>query len=349
MKGTIRVPHWASNLLLNILSGFIGAFFLWFGSKTFLRYRTKRIEKRYTLSGEYLSWYEDPQPDGTIPIKKSVATLNREGVSIRGKTTNLEDGRTWQLDLRIYANRYLVGTYANEHPSDPGLGAVFLETTEPGSLDGSWVGFDPITKTVQSGAYHFSRSIQVKVSPLTANTADLALAILSHGLGEQYITEDDLSRFIHNPTAMAMAAIDPSTKGIVGVVLAEIVHLDNFDNTSRIRNALRQPKLTTVGVLKSISVLPAWQHKGVATRLAKKATEWLDAHKVPLSISLAWVKQDGSCPASNVLKTAGFEPVTSLNNFWTDDSTLRGYNCPVCGTPCRCSAKLYRRVSAPMR
>lgn len=334
---------------MNILSGLIGALLLWTGGRFVARRRTAALERRYTLAGEYLSWYEDPQPDGSAPVRKAIALLARDGNAISGTTTNLDDKRTWQLRLSLHANRYLVGTYSSEQPTDPGLGAVFLEITAPGCMEGRWVGFDPATRAIQSGAYRFSRTVPVRITGLPKEDAGLALALLSRGLGEQYITEPDLSRYLSTPDARAFAATDPETGRLVGVALAEIIPLEALGNgTARIRAALNQPHLSSVGLLRSVTVLDGWRNRGIATRLAKHTTTWLDGRKPPLEISLAWVKPNGSCPAAGILESAGFEAATTLDSFWTEDSTSRGYDCPVCGNPCRCAAKLYHRLPSPV-
>jgi ribosomal protein S18 acetylase RimI-like enzyme len=104
--------------------------------------------------------------------------------------------------------------------------------------------------------------------------------------------------------------------------------------------ALRADSSGTLGVLQTIGVDPVLQRQGIATRLVTAALDELSALGADTCLSIAW-KNGQAIPIGGVLERNGFSLCGQIDNFWEAESRRLGYVCPVCGTPCRCSAMLY--------
>lgn len=94
--------------------------------------------------------------------------------------------------------------------------------------------------------------------------------------------------------------------------------------------------------LQTVVVHPAFRGQGIARLLGLEA---LSRFSTCVSwTSPAW-EHNGKVPADKLLRALGFEPVFRAEDYWYADSVRRGYDCPVCGNPCHCSAVIYGRPS----
>ncbi|MCL6562575.1 MAG: GNAT family N-acetyltransferase [Firmicutes bacterium] len=335
-----------SSIFWNVVAGAVWAAMFWGVTRLWVRWRTARLEREYGLGGRYLTWYDDPQPDGSITRRVATAALQRHGHRLLGQTQELDTERIWELDLHRIGDRHILGTYRSTSPHDPSLGVVFLTVEGPGLFRGLWAGYDPITREVQSGRYRWRKEKPVQIGSLTSPQLSVAATLLAEAFGERYLSEDALRAYENAHHRAAWGAWDPSSRRLVGVALAEQADWPPDDPQGRL---VRQhlPGLTTgtVGLLKAIAVEPAWQECGIGSRLARTALSWLDQHPWSHQVALAWRKPEG-CPAGPLLERLGFRAIAVLPEFWRDDSLRRGYICPVCGSPCRCAAVLYHRRPA---
>ena len=96
--------------------------------------------------------------------------------------------------------------------------------------------------------------------------------------------------------------------------------------------------------LRTIVVDVDHQGRGVGSGLcravmkahAKAAMRWW---------SPAWV-HEGAVPADKLLRGLGLAPSFDVENYWFEDSLARGYDCPACGHPCRCTARIYESLAS---
>ena len=95
-------------------------------------------------------------------------------------------------------------------------------------------------------------------------------------------------------------------------------------------------------VLKTIVVAPAHRGRGIAKQMALAA---LSGSPGNAWLSPAWISHGGEIPANRLLRSLRFIPEETIHDYWYTDSLSRGYQCPNCGNPCRCSAMMYRLIS----
>lgn len=109
-----------------------------------------------------------------------------------------------------------------------------------------------------------------------------------------------------------------------------------------IHDMFRQDK---VGVLKTVGVKPGYELEGIGTALFTAIVEQLKSIGVYQFYLEAWY--DGySVRVEKIVHQLGFKQLKVVPEFWYDDSLRRGYQCAICGHPCRCTAVLYYRVDA---
>jgi len=98
---------------------------------------------------------------------------------------------------------------------------------------------------------------------------------------------------------------------------------------------------TMIGIIKTIVVDKKAQKKGMGAALVAESVKQLTSMQVGGVMSIAWV-HDGKIPADRVLSSAGLRQITTVNDFWRQDSETHGYVCLRCGDPpCECAAVLY--------
>lgn len=179
-----------------------------------------------------------------------------------------------------------------------------------------------------------------------------ATGLLRDALGEEYITQNYLSLIVESdydalPGAtdkLGLVAVDISRSHVFGVVLCEIVSRERVEQSLhgfadslppadlfRLRNS--KP-----GFLGSVVVDARYRRCGVATSLIREALRRLRASGVENLYGFAWKRPDGSCPSRGLLESLGLEAAAEIPNFWKSESEVKGYDCPVCGNPCVCSA-----------
>lgn len=326
-----------ASLIANIITGLIGAFIVWLLKYLYDSINANRLNRSYSLSGKYISTYEDIDSEGNSVICKASATFKQKGLQVRGTTTNIEEGRTWNLNLDIMHRKYLVGTYSSHNPLDPGLGMVFLEIKPNNILEGLWAGYDSVNRSTQKGRYTFKKQLTTTIKSLGNYTAP-ALAIFGTSLGEKYIDAPLIVEYINCDKKAGFVAIYNST--VIGVVICEILDsLDVLINAKEVETLLPKTNYFTHGIIRSVAVLPLFRSQGVATELTERAIQWLKEAGATQIIALAWIEE--KCNAGGLLEFFGFHATGVIENYWHQDSINKGYSCPRCGNPCCCSAAVY--------
>lgn len=322
------------------LTALMGAAFAWGLRRIVLSCRNSALNRKYGLTGEYLSRYEDAEPGKEKVWRKAKTFLRQKGDSVAGSTTDLSGSRTWKLDLRVVGQKYLLGSYENEDPTDPGTGVVFLDILPNGQLEGLWAGYDSVNKSVQMGRYLFTRSFPVTVKPLTPEHLPYALALFGTCLGERYITRDQLQAYAKDNDKKGFVAVD-NREGVLGAVICEIWN-SGPETGEKIAALVPDLAFHKCGFLKSLVVKEAQRGRGIGLKLASAALDWMRLNGSTTEIAVAWV-ENGRCNARGVLEALGFRERARAERFWYQDSKEKGYLCPSCGNPCECAALVFRR------
>jgi len=95
------------------------------------------------------------------------------------------------------------------------------------------------------------------------------------------------------------------------------------------------------GIITDVAVRPKFQSKGVGTQLIAEAVEMCNEKKKYAVRCPAWATSQRGVHLAKSLEANGFAP---LNSQPRDDGNGRlSFQCPVCGSPCKCSVVIYHR------
>ena len=97
-----------------------------------------------------------------------------------------------------------------------------------------------------------------------------------------------------------------------------------------------------VGVLKTIAVKDGFQKQGLGNALVKDTINCLLQYNAIAIFTSLWDNPDTDSNISLLIKN-GFRWQKTIPNYWTSDSIKKGYHCPACGHPCKCSASIYQK------
>ena len=322
-----------SSVLENLLVAVIGGSFMLLYSKSLKKYKQVKLEKKYPISGEYISTFEDIVDDKIITSKAPVQ-LSQKGKEIKG-TTEM-DSRIWILEGEISDSGYIYGIYFAESIHDKGVGNFFLEFTNDGDLEGLWSGYDSINKKIVSGRYFFKKRPTIVINKVLEKNLPTILHIADKQLGKDYINAND---FMQDDFLKFQASIDNK---IVGFITSkEITIEDVYQRVPSLKDKnLNQfnvvSKLSYIG---SIAIDPVYEGLGVATALFQHILKELNK-KDNVILMTGWKSKNGT-NISGIAKQHGFDEILEIKDFWKEDSIDNHYDCPVCGNPCLCSAILY--------
>ena len=156
-----------------ILEGFL-ANFLWvviggglaIGAKALSnKIRKLIVEAKQSITGEFISFYEDDDSAGKTKWKKAPIRLIQSGYNVKGSTEF--DKKNWELKGEISEGTHFHGRYWSSNAHDPGTGNFFLKIEECENrkiniLRGIWSGYDSDNHKITSGQYTLKR----KFSPV---------------------------------------------------------------------------------------------------------------------------------------------------------------------------------------
>lgn len=200
----------------------------------------------------------------------------------------------------------------------------------------------------------FSDYSQVKIVRFDPSYVEDALAVFDKGLGQGYVsheelmkyTDDGVSRLLLPRTHIAYAAVlfDGT---VVGVATADHVraaaNLWSFIPVAareRFKRLVQEVEYTDVALLHSVAVSPEHQGKGVASALVREIVSTLQRQGVETVVSVGWTDEEG-CHIQGALERGGFLPCGDILGYWTEDSIEKKYQCPSCGFPCNCTARIF--------
>ncbi len=96
-------------------------------------------------------------------------------------------------------------------------------------------------------------------------------------------------------------------------------------------------------ILKTIAIKNRYKNTGLGKTMIDDMIRELELIHTQIIISTVWYNQLN--PAIRIImNNSDFKLHKEIPNYWTNDSIEKGYQCPVCGHPCICSAIIYYRL-----
>lgn len=171
-----------------------------------------------------------------------------------------------------------------------------------------------------------------------------AAKIYEQGLGQKYISEEDLIIFAGGKEKYILigALIDDE---LAGVMLAYPMSQDESEEYDRELLEKNVPKILSsrkVGIIKSVAVEKNYRRRGLGTQLIIRSMQKLEEMGCDLFFAVSW--DSGLKDSSpSIFKALGFTKALEISEYWKEDSrdlvtNEPKYMCPVDGNPCRCSA-----------
>lgn len=188
---------------------------------------------------------------------------------------------------------------------------------------------------------------------LTPEDFERVIDIADRTLGPGYLTRDELAAFLDTEQGQ------PGHLGRIWTLVGEVAGFGSArllrkgglaEHLERLRPFLTKGRLLDelpahhrVGLLDQVIVEPEFQNRGVGSQQAEFLSWQLKEAGAKRLLATAW-HHDGHTPLAGVLRRQGFTSILQVDNFWRQDSLLRGYRCQACGTPpCGCSAEIFVR------
>lgn len=336
---------------LAIFTAALGAAVAWGIRATAAKVEDARVRAKFPVAGTYISEYED-EIDGAVIVTKDTVVLSQKGTVVNGTSTNLADDRRFNLRGEIIGGQYLSGVYSDESPTIGGLGTFFMQpkVDREGVYEGIWAGWGAAQQRVVSGRYRWTPTVACSVrllSTLDAHLLTRATAILGEGLGELYVSREELALAVESSDLTAAFGAFSEDGELIGV---STVNPLTDAAAERIRTAVeatgrRVPPISfhSVGVIQSSAVPLRARGRGVGTKMLEARLAYLRHHGRTLAIALAW--DSGTEHASRgLLEAQGFHLHAVLPEYWREDSIERDYLCPLCEGQCSCTALLYSKT-----
>lgn len=184
-----------------------------------------------------------------------------------------------------------------------------------------------------------------------------ALGLFDITLGDGYVSGEDLLGYAEgfSPDKGSFALVvtqDDDPSSFLGVATVDVVQgvegLVGFapvDMQEVFRSLVSgatgdEGAVGRCALLHSVAVSPHAQGKGVGSFLVREVMEVLSALGVGRVVSVGWTDDQG-CHIEGVLTRNGFTSLGDVSGYWRQDSIVNGYDCPTCGNPCSCVARLF--------
>ncbi|WP_433508656.1 GNAT family N-acetyltransferase [Nonomuraea sp. CA-143628] len=179
-----------------------------------------------------------------------------------------------------------------------------------------------------------------------------AAAVVNAALGHGVLTVDRLLRHMRDDERVQfLAAFPQGSMTPVGAALAQVIDDEEYRAfTAPMPPGILSPAPPSadgrrVGILSTMAVVPSVRRRGLGTALAVQRTAWL-RERCTEAYAMVWLR-DRPGRADGVLKAAGWEPVTTVRQYWEQASVVGDCHCHRCGSPCRCDGLLMRLPPAP--
>jgi len=186
---------------------------------------------------------------------------------------------------------------------------------------------------------------QQAISIRNAEIEDLngILAIADAEFGKHYFDEISLKEQICSPSSVFRVAENVKNE-IVGFSYAYLTTAEEIKEKIGIASLPPEiEKSSKIALRKSMAVKSSYQRKGIGAVLLNDALMLFKKQQMEAVLSITWKSKKG-INIAGLMQFYAFKQYKEIPNFWTADSIQKGYLCPECGNPCKCSAVIYTKV-----
>lgn len=163
--------------------------------------------------------------------------------------------------------------------------------------------------------------------------------------GENYITREEILKYVNKDNEMCTLAIDADTNKLMGYCLffAQSVKeaQKDFNISNEELNLFKGLNLNKeICHAKSISISSECKGRGIGYELFKKTLDKAKKLGYKLVLCPAWKRGD-FIPVEKILLKTGFTYLKTVSNMWEDN---KDYKCVDCNGPCKCDAAIYYKI-----
>ena len=267
------------------------------------RLEEKKLEKKYPISGDYITIFEDMKENGERIIDKAFVSLKQKGRSINGDEIH-SGGKIWRLEGNM-SNKdgYIYGQYTSPDIHDKTTGNFFLEIFHDNNINthdmnGIWSGYDPnAKKNIDSGSYKFRAIIKFKIETVTEKYLLPISSILSN---RNNISSLDT---LYDKNSLSLVAI--YNKKIISYLCSINIQKNEIDNNVLNIEDYQQLKYINdeISIITSISTLREYENRGVASQLVQKYIKEVNNKNIIVIINT----NDEKNELVNILKRNSFQ------------------------------------------
>lgn len=181
-------------------------------------------------------------------------------------------------------------------------------------------------------------------SNITKNEIQDALKISLRELGSDYLSEKDFVDAINSENAFCVVVRDNNT--VVGFAICQVFGPEKTDDMLHLPDSPERDMILSkqrIGLFDSVSVSSLSKGRGVGTILAEACMSRFKKDDVQIVTAMAWEDFTGHCNIRKILeRTMGMTSSYAIKGYWNQfvDSP-QGHHCPMCGSPCKCSGRLF--------
>jgi ribosomal protein S18 acetylase RimI-like enzyme len=327
------------SILNDVLVGLVGGLIVGVANYAYKYLQNKSIERKYPLSGEYITSYDDIE-DGKSIRTTTPATLKQKGRNIDGETKF--GGQDWKLSGTLTKEGYFSGVYSAVSPWDHGNGNFFLTIGSDKIMRGMWSGYDSKNDQVSSGKYKFVPKISnLEIVQATKDEISDIYKISEEQLGYNYLANESIENMIASDKYIVL--VGKIKQYTVGFIVIKILDYGELLKEVRYDKAkIPKPFVNNaIGVIDLVAVLSTFQSKGIGYLLVKEGVKKArGSSDIRNFTSIAW-KPTAKSNLGAILNLNGIKYKFEVKNYWTEDSKTKHYECPKCGNPCICSADIH--------
>lgn len=330
-----------SNILSELITGAVGGIVVatfTFGSRVYGR---KKIESKFPLGGEYISFFEDIV-NGEVVVVPSLASVKQRGSSVK-LTNTMEGGRSWSLEGTLLPGGHISGVYSADAAYDDGVGSFYLKVG-PHELDGMWNGYDHDNKQTTSGRYWFRRLFDCQIAKYDRSYLNDILHTSTNAFGSGYV---DHNSILKNDRSYAIVAlVDGEFAGYCFGYIEEpksINALIGQDLPVLPDDVRMADEEGVLGVLKTVAVRGKFRGHGVGHQLVAAAEKELKDLKAECIVVPAWTIGEKTS-MRNMLVSNDYTEWVNTPDFWQKNCEQRKFECTSFKQDrCQCSVSYFRK------